>query len=54
MGVLKMENESLNTVKEQLINLGIELSKLESLSKILEHGFFNKDLKSCEVEIYRQ
>jgi hypothetical protein len=45
-----VEKESLEKVEEQLLELGTELNKLESVSKILEFCFFNEDLKISDIE----
>jgi len=46
-----MKNKHLNKIKKQIINVGIELNKLESLSRILTECLIeNYNLKSWDAE----
>jgi len=46
-----MKNRHLKKIENQMINVGVDLNNLESLSRILIHCIrFNENLKSWDVE----
>jgi hypothetical protein len=46
-----MKNRHLKKIKNKMINVGVDLNNLESLSRILIHCIrFNENLKNWDVE----